>query len=129
MQYFRFTLTNILHFHNITFRLIYKELITWFFPRYRPNDTAQSFKNSAREDACAIRYTASNFIEERHVMRFMWIISLRLLYAWWLSVIFSAKIKMPIYNKKSNMSVLLWNIYSGKSIKIVMTCFKELAKQ
>ncbi|CAB5099120.1 unnamed protein product [Rhizophagus irregularis] len=26
---------------------------------------------------------------------------------------------MPIYNKKSNMSVLFWNNYSGKLIKIV----------
>jgi len=37
--------------------------------------------------------------------------------------IFSAKIKMPIYIKKSDMSVLFWNIYRGG--KIVDDMFQE----
>ena len=51
IKIFRFTLTDIPHFHNIPFRLEYKELIAYFFLRYLRYDTAQSFKNSAREDA------------------------------------------------------------------------------
>ena len=50
----------------------------------------------------------------RHVTRFMWVISLRLLYAWF-----------SIYKKKCPGT----SIEEGKLINIVMTCFKKLAER